>query len=89
MTSMQEGIDALASARKILHEVLCDPRAANLFEGVELELINDDEGMRNLRHLICGVLSVRDRRPWSGNGQRTTADNFTTYLGKIYKRILI
>ena len=45
MTSMQEGIDALASARKILHEVLCDPRAANLFEGVELELIIDDEGM--------------------------------------------
>ena len=45
MTSMQEGIDASASARKILHEVLCDPRAANLFEGVELELIIDDEGM--------------------------------------------
>ena len=82
MHSFQTVSDALGAASKILHEQLCDPRAANLFEGVDLKLIDDDVGMGNLRHVICGVQSVRDRRPWSGNGNRTTVDNLTTYLDK-------
>lgn len=80
--SDETAISALKAARKLLHQTDCDPRTENLFRGIDITLIGDAE-MAGLRDLICGVLSIRDRRPWSSNGKRVAVNNMTTFLGKI------
>ena len=74
--SDQTAMSALAAARKLLHQPDCNPREVNLFGEINILLIAGTE-MARLRDLLCAVLSVRDRRPWSSNGKR-----IATYLGK-------
>lgn len=82
--SDQTAMSALAAARKLLHRPDCDPREANLFGVINISLIAETV-MARLRDLLCAVLSVRDRRPWSRNGKRIAVNKLTTYLGKISK----
>lgn len=70
------------AARKILREVGCDPRVPNLFGGINMAAINEAD-MADIRNLICAVLSVRDKRPWSNNGTRVLVDGMKVYMGKI------
>ena len=82
-TSDQTAASALAAARKLLHHTDCDPREANLFRGINISLIGDAD-MARLRDLLCGALSVRDRRPWSSNGKRISVCNSTTFRGTCF-----
>lgn len=78
--SVQSDVPAHLKARRILRQPGCDPRDPNLFQGIDISVICDRE-MDSLRELLCGALSVRDRRPWSCNGKRTSVLNLTTFLG--------
>ena len=78
--SVQSVVPAHSKARRILHQPGCDPRDPNLFRGIDISVICDRE-IDSLRELLCGALSVRDRRPWSCNGKRTSVLNLTTFLG--------
>lgn len=78
---VQSGIAPHILARQILRQPECDPREPLLFRDIDMSLICDVE-MAGLRELICAVLSVRDRRPWSGNGKRVSVCKLTTFLGK-------
>ena len=78
--SDQTAFTALAAARKLLHQPDCDQREANFFDGIDLTPIGET-GMAGLRDLLCGVLSVCDKRTWSSNGKRSAVNNLTTYLG--------
>ena len=78
--SVQANVLAHILARQILRQPGCDPRDPNLFRSVDLSVICDRE-MDSLRELLCGALSVQDRRPWSCNGKRVSVLNLTTFLG--------
>jgi hypothetical protein len=73
--------DAVAHARNLLRTVV-DPRELDRYLGIRryLPFLSDAE-MSALQQLVCGVLSIHDRRPWSSNGTRVTVANSTTYLG--------
>lgn len=75
------GAHALVAARQLLHMADCNPREVDFFNGFDFTAVSTDE-MKELRNLICGVLSLRDRRTWSGNGLRTTVNNRNIYLGE-------
>ena len=79
-SSVQADVPAHILARQILRQPGCDPRDPNLFSSIDLSLICDRE-MDSLRELLCGALSVQDRRPWSCNGKRVSVLNLTTFLG--------
>ena len=77
---VKSDVPAHVLARQILRQPGCDPRDPNLFRGIDLSAICDSE-MDSLRELLCGALSVQDRRPWSCNGKRVSVLNLTTFLG--------
>ena len=84
---VQSDLPAHTLARQILRQPGCDPRDPNLFLGIDHSLISDSE-MESLRELLCGALSVRDRRPWSCNGKRVSVLKLTTFLGTNFSIIL-
>ena len=53
---------ASAAARRCRRVIECDPHQPDLFRGIDIAAIGEIE-MASLRDLLCGVLSVRDRRP--------------------------
>lgn len=61
-----------ADARQLLRKAECDIRDPNLFNGIRLENLSDDE-MASLRDPLCGVLSLR---PWS---KKKITSNYLKY----------
>jgi hypothetical protein len=72
---------ASSAARKLLHEIDCNPRDRDFFNEIDISLISDVK-MGEIRDLICGTLAVRDMRTWSSNGKRISTKGLTTFLGK-------
>ena len=80
MISDETATSANAAARKKLRDIDCDPRDPNLFSGINLSLIGDND-IKCIRDLLCGVLSVRDKIPWASNGNTVFVNDQTTYIG--------
>ena len=82
------GADAIKAARERLHRDNSDPRDVNIFVGLDLKSVSDAD-LKELRTLLCGTLSLRDRRPWSNNGAQKSPYEKKTYLGRNFDSIFI